>query len=239
MGNSLPTKEVLNFGLAHAQARDSVHIELDSNELAKKITALGLSSIKVHSNAPNRASYLLRPDWGRKLNEASRHPLQTLKSAIPSDLLIVVGDGLSSLAIERQALPLIIEIQKNLPAEWLLGPIIIAEQARVALADEIGELMNTKIVAILIGERPGLSSPDSLGIYLTYNPTTHCTDADRNCISNVRPEGLTPELAAKKLIWLAKEAIKIKASGVTLKDESNLKEITTGSTPLAPTITDA
>ena len=143
------------------------------------------------------------------------------------DFVIVVGDGLSSLAIQRNAAPLLSELQKYIPASWHVGPIVIAKQARVALADEVGEILGARMVAILIGERPGLSSPDSLGIYLTYAPKIECTDADRNCISNVRPEGLQYAAAAQKLIWLAKEAMKLKISGVALKDESDVLEIGT------------
>ena len=137
----------------------------------------------------------------------------------------MVGDGLSSLAISRHAAPLLQEIQRIFPAEWSSGPIVIANQARVAVADEIGETLGARMVVMLIGERPGLSSPDSLGIYLTYAPKVGCHDAERNCISNVRPEGLPYANAASKLIWLAKEAMRIRASGVVLKDESDTREI--------------
>lgn len=212
-------------------ARDAVHLALDINNLQNALEQQGLSTIHVSSKATDRASYLLRPDFGRRLSDASRMQLQQLKAA-PVDFLIVVGDGLSSLAISRHAVPLIAEINKIIPAHWSLGDIVIVTQARVAVADEIAEILNARMVAMLIGERPGLSSPDSLGIYLTFNPATTCNDADRNCISNVRPEGLTYEAAAKKLVWLAQEAMRIKASGVVLKDESDQKEITLANTAL-------
>jgi ethanolamine ammonia-lyase small subunit len=222
-GSSLPTKEILDFGLSHAMARDAVHLALDINNLQHALAQQSISTICVTSKAVDRASYLLRPDFGRRLSDASRVQLQECKTT-PIDFLIVVGDGLSSLAISRHAVPLIAEINKLIPAHWSVGDIVIVTQARVAVADEIAETLNAKMVAMLIGERPGLSSPDSLGIYLTFNPSIACNDADRNCISNVRPEGLNYEAAAKKLMWLATEAMRIKASGVVLKDESDQKE---------------
>ncbi len=227
VGISLPTKEVLDFGLAHAMARDAVNLPLDVLALDAGIKSLGFSTIRLHSKAPNRHTYLLRPDFGRRLNEESKLHLQTFKPTAVVDLMIVVGDGLSSLAIQRHTVPLLSEIQKCIPASWNEGPVAIVEQARVALADEVGEITRARMVAMLIGERPGLSSPDSLGIYLTYAPKVGCSDADRNCISNVRPEGLPYAAAAKKLIWLAKAAMKLKSSGVTLKDESELQVIGT------------
>jgi ethanolamine ammonia-lyase small subunit len=223
VGSSLPTKEILNFGLSHAMARDAVHLTLDVPALENKLNAQGLRTIHVCSKAADRASYLLRPDFGRRLNEASRLQLEQLNRA-PVDFLIVVGDGLSALAINRHAAPLIEAIRSMLPAHWVLGQIILATQARVAIADEIAAILNARMVAILIGERPGLSSPDSLGVYFTFNPKVDCNDADRNCISNIRPEGLSYSVAAKKLIWLAQEAMRIQASGVMLKDESDQKE---------------
>ncbi|MEO6117664.1 MAG: ethanolamine ammonia-lyase subunit EutC [Methylotenera sp.] len=231
VGSSLPTSEVLDFGLAHAMARDAVHLALDVNALEAGIQAQGFDTIRVHSRAPDRASYLLRPDWGRKLDDSSQTNLESLSKSEsinqskPIDLLIVVGDGLSSLAVARHVEPMLLEIRNNLPSDWRLGPVVIASQARVAIADEIGQALGVRMVAMLIGERPGLSSPDSLGIYLTYHPKSGLSDADRNCISNVRPEGLQYAAAAKKLLWLAKEASRLKISGVALKDESDIQEI--------------
>lgn len=232
VGSSLPTKEVLDFGLAHAMARDAVHLALDVTKLAADIQAQGFTTIQVHSKAPDRASYLLRPDWGRRLNETSLSTLQNTKLTKAIDFLIIIGDGLSSLAVSRQVLPLLKQIKLYLPAEWNVGPVIIASQARVAIGDEIGQALGAKMVAMLIGERPGLSSPDSLGVYLTYAPQLGFSDADRNCISNVRPEGLTYAAAAKKLIWLAREAAKLKLTGVGLKDESDVQEIAADTTVL-------
>jgi ethanolamine ammonia-lyase small subunit len=221
VGSSLPTQEVLSFGLSHAMARDAVHLALDVDALAEQIEALGLNVVKVHSRAPDRASYLLRPDWGRRLDATSLRALQGAQNPIPIDFMLVIGDGLSSLAVQRHVVPLIAEIQKIMPASWVLGNVVIASQARVAVADEIGEATGARMVAMLIGERPGLSSPDSLGIYLTYAPKVGYSDADRNCISNVRPEGLKYAAAAKKMIWLAVEAMRLQVSGVALKDESD------------------
>jgi ethanolamine ammonia-lyase small subunit len=225
VGSSLPTQEVLNFGLSHAMARDAVHLALDVNALATQIKQLGFNVTQVHSRAPDRASYLLRPDWGRRLDEASLNVLHEAKPAHPIDFLLVVGDGLSSLAVERHVVPFIAEVQKIVPQHWVLGDVVIASQARVAIADEIGSTLGARMVAMLIGERPGLSSPDSLGLYLTYQPKVGCSDADRNCISNVRPEGLNYAAAAKKLIWLAVEAMRLQVSGVALKDESDAVQI--------------
>jgi ethanolamine ammonia-lyase small subunit len=229
VGSSLPTKEVLDFGLSHAMARDAVHLALDVDALEADIRQHGFATARVKSMAADRATYLLRPDMGRRLHEHSLLQLQNITHAQsepkPIDFLIVVGDGLSSLAVARHAAPLLAEIKVVCPKEWSASRVVIASQARVAIGDEIGQTLNAKIVAMLIGERPGLSSPDSLGIYLTYNPKLGLSDADRNCISNVRPEGLSYEAAAKKLVWLAKEAMRLKLTGVALKDESDVKEI--------------
>ena len=218
---------MLDFGLSHALARDAVHLPLDTESLETTIQSLGFSTLLVHSKAPDRHTYLLRPDFGRKLDDASRQHLQSLKSTAPIDFMIVVGDGLSSMAVQRHAVPLLSELLKLIPESWNVGPVVIAEQSRVALADEVGECLGASMVAILIGERPGLSSPDSLGIYLTFAPKITCSDADRNCISNVRPEGLQYAAAAHKLMWLAKEAMQRKISGVALKDESDVLEVST------------
>jgi ethanolamine ammonia-lyase small subunit len=225
VGSSLPTSEVLDFGLAHAMARDAVHLALDVEVLEADIKQQQFTTVRTKSMAPDRASYLLRPDWGRRLHKQSLIQLQNVNQTKPIDFLIVVGDGLSSLAVSRHVAPLLAEIRNFLPADWHTGHVVIASQARVAIGDEIGQALNAKMVAMLIGERPGLSSPDSLGIYLTYNPKLGLSDADRNCISNVRPEGLQYAAAAKKLIWLAKEAVRLKVTGVSLKDESDIQEI--------------
>jgi ethanolamine ammonia-lyase small subunit len=229
VGSSLPTKEILDFGLSHAMARDAVHLALDIDALEADIKRHDFATTRVKSMAPDRATYLLRPDMGRRLHEQSLLQLQNLHhnqaDEKPIDFLIVVADGLSSLAVARHAAPLLAQIKSATPDAWSVGRVVIASQARVAIGDEIGQALNAKIVAMLIGERPGLSSPDSLGIYLTFNPKLGLSDADRNCISNVRPEGLQYAAAAKKLIWLAKEAMRLKLTGVALKDESDVQEI--------------
>lgn len=225
VGSSLPTKEVLDFGLSHAMARDAVHLALDVDALEVDIKQHDFITTRVKSMAGDRATYLLRPDMGRRLHEQSLLQLQNLHQAKPIDFLMVVGDGLSSLAVARHAAPLLKEMRGLLPIDWYAGHVVIASQARVAIGDEIGQALNAKIVAMLIGERPGLSSPDSLGIYLTYHPKLGLSDADRNCISNVRPEGLNYQAAAKKLVWLAKEAMRLKVTGIALKDESDVQEI--------------
>lgn len=221
VGASLPTRELLAFGSAHAQARDAVHLPLDEAALQAGAQAAGWDEVMLlRSAAPDRATYLLRPDLGRRLSAASAAALQA-RGATPCDLLLVVADGLSAAAIERQALPLLAALQQQRPADWTLGPLVIATQARVALGDEIGERLQARQVAVLIGERPGLSSPDSLGIYLTYAPRVGRHDAERNCLSNVRPEGLQQEEAARKLWWLVQEAQRLQLTGVSLKDRSD------------------
>lgn len=222
-GAALPTAELLRFGLAHAQARDAVHVPLDAPALATQLQALGNATRLVHSAAPDRATYLLRPDLGRRLSDADAQALRddAGDGAETVDLLVVVADGLSSLAVARHAPPLIDAIRQQAPAPWTLGPVVIAQQARVALGDEVGALLGARLVAVLIGERPGLSSPDSLGIYLTWHPQVGRHDAERNCISNVRPEGLAPPAAAARLWWLCQEARRLQLTGIQLKDRSD------------------
>jgi len=221
-GNSLPTAPLLAFNLAHAQARDAVHHPLDAQALHDALRAQGFESIDVHSAAPDREHYLRRPDLGRRLSDESHRALaQRQKPAQADDVVFVIGDGLSAFAASKQAVPLLQAVRPMLKEDWNIGPVIVARQARVALGDEIGEVLNAKIVVMLIGERPGLSSPDSLGIYITYAPKTGCSDAQRNCISNVRPEGLDYPLAAHKLHYLLTQARKLGLTGVGLKDDSD------------------
>ncbi|WP_233845975.1 ethanolamine ammonia-lyase subunit EutC [Paraburkholderia sp. HD33-4] len=218
-GNSLPTAPLLAFNLAHAQARDAVHHPLDVEPLHAQLRSQGFNTLDVHSAAPDREHYLRRPDLGRRLSDESRAALAQLP-AQSTDVLFVIGDGLSAFAASKQAVPLLQAVRPKL-AGWSVGPVVIARQARVALGDEIGELLDAKIVVMLIGERPGLSSPDSLGIYITYAPKAGCSDAQRNCISNVRPEGLDYPQAAHKLHYLLTQARKLKLTGVGLKDDSD------------------
>ncbi|QFH70903.1 ethanolamine ammonia-lyase subunit EutC [Enterobacter sp. E76] len=220
-GASLPTAEVLKFGLAHAQARDAIHQPFDSDTLAEQLAALDLETLTVHSQATDRPVYLNRPDLGRRLDEPSRERLKA-RRATPHDVLLVIGDGLSSHAVQRQAVPLVKALLPFLATLGLsTGPVVLAHQSRVALGDDIGECLNSKAVAMLIGERPGLSSPDSLGVYLTWKPERARIESERNCISNIRPEGLGYDAAAFKLAWLLEQAFLRRLTGVNLKDESD------------------
>lgn len=233
VGSSLPTKEVLDFGMAHAMARDAVHTPLDAEVFCMELHASGFETVLVKSAAPDRASYLLRPDLGRKLGEKSAAQLQAF-AAKEADVLFVVGDGLSSMAVANHARQVLEALRAQMP-EKPKAPVIVATQARVALSDHIGELLRARIVVMLIGERPGLSSPDSLGIYITYGPKVGRQDSERNCISNVRPEGLSYPAAACKALWLVNEALRLKLSGIGLKDQSDIVEISTVSVPSLPT----
>lgn len=216
-GVSMPTAPHLAFQLAHAQARDAVHVELDDAALARDLAAaLGLPCVSVHSEAPDRATYLRRPDLGRKLDPASRAALDRPGAY---DIGFVIADGLSALAIERHALPFL--------RSWLgaatpmdIAPLAIVRQGRVAVGDEVAQLLGIELVVVMIGERPGLSSPDSMGLYLTWQPRVGMTDERRNCISNVRVDGLSYDDAARKLHYLVAEARRRGLSGVALKDDS-------------------
>jgi ethanolamine ammonia-lyase small subunit len=226
-GASLPTQPMLAFQLAHAQARDAVHLPFDAIGISTDIAGIAgdsqLEVLHVHSAAADRDIYLRRPDLGRRLDAASRQQLtQRPAPAASYDIAFVIADGLSALAVHQHAVPVFkLARQALLQAGWRIAPLALAEQARVALGDEIGELLGTAQIAMLIGERPGLSSADSLGIYLTHAPRVGRNDAERNCISNVRPQGgLDYAQAAHKLVWLALEARRRKLTGVALKDES-------------------
>lgn len=220
-GASLPTREVLAFALAHARARDAVHAPFDPGAIARGLAPLGLDTIEVGSDAIDRALYLRRPDYGRRLTRASRDALSGCGA--PADLALIVGDGLSAAAVHAHAIPLIAAFQPHVKRQNLsLAPVVLARGARVALGDEIGALLQARAVAVLIGERPGLSSSDSLGVYLTFGPRQGRSDAERNCISNIRAEGLSYEAAAFKLAWLVREALRRSLTGVDLKDASDL-----------------
>ncbi len=219
-GASLPTAEVLRFGVAHALARDAVHQPLDAGRLEAELRAGGWDTVRVHSRARDRRTYLLRPDLGRLLCPESADALRQRRSA-GCDLCLVVADGLSSAAVQRHAAPLLAAFRAEARSRWTAAPVVIAEQARVALGDGIGEALGARLTAILIGERPGLSSPDSLGVYLTFAPRAGRNDGERNCISNVRPEGLRYEEAARRMAWLIGEAFRLRLTGVALKDGSD------------------
>ncbi len=219
-GVSLPTSRMLEFSLAHAQARDAVNAGLDTVVLAERLTQLGWTHLRVHSAARMREEYLRRPDLGRKLDEASCDLLRTHGQPV-CNVVFVLADGLSAQAVAQHALPVLMRVVPELVQAGLhRGPIVLAEQARVALGDEIGELLRAQLVIVLIGERPGLSSPDSLGVYLTFGPHVGRMDAERNCISNIRPQGLDYARAAHKLDWLIHAALARRYTGVRLKDES-------------------
>lgn len=213
-GVSLPTREILSFGLAHAQARDAVHAALDVPKLRTALGEAGRDAIEVASAAPDRAAYLARPDWGRRLEAVSRGRLKDAAVG-PCELVIVLGDGLSATAVERHAPALIAALAPRL-ARWRLGPLVIATQARVALADEIGECLDARFAVMLIGERPGLSSPDSLGAYLTANPRRGRHDAERNCISNIHGAGLGYAQASAEVAALIEAGMAAGITGVAL-----------------------
>jgi ethanolamine ammonia-lyase small subunit len=223
-GVSQPLAAQLAFQVAHAQARDAVHRAFDAEAVAAAVQALGLPTLRLHSAAPDRAAYLKRPDLGRQLDAASTAQLQALpahfEADMPVDIAVVVADGLSALAAERHAAPLLAALQAALGPTWRWAPVAVVQQARVAIGDPIGHALGARLVVVLIGERPGLSSPDSLGIYLTWAPRPGRSDAERNCISNVRPEGLPPAEAATRLAWLLQQARQRQLTGVALKDES-------------------
>lgn len=229
-GVSIPTSHSLEFQLAHAQAQDAVHLPLDVEHIVEQINNNNLNPetylpILLHSQAINRTTYLQRPDLGRKLNGDSTETLKkiNLNKDEPFDLSIVIVDGLSSLAIKENAVNFIERLLSALindTQKWKIAPFTIIQQGRVAIGDEVGELLKAKISLVLIGERPGLSSPDSLGLYLTWNPKAGLTDASRNCISNVRSEGLSYEEAVKKTMYLLKESRRLELSGVNLKDRT-------------------
>jgi ethanolamine ammonia-lyase small subunit len=224
-GTSLPTTAQLDFQFAHAQARDAVHQPLDCAALAAQLAGETEQPLLLHSAATDRHVYLQRPDLGRRLDAASVERLRQHRQqhADGYDLAIVIADGLSALAVQRHSQPLLQRLREQMAGDgWSLAPLCLVQQGRVAVADEVAELLGAKMVVILIGERPGLSSPDSLGLYFTYAPRVGLTDAYRNCISNVRLEGLSYGVAAHKLLYLMREACRRKLSGVNLKDEAEL-----------------
>lgn len=217
-GASLPTTALLDFGIAHAQARDAVHAPLDVAALQAELAALGLPLLSVASRAPDRSAYLARPDWGRSLSPDSRAALEAARTRSGADLVIVISDGLSATGVQQHAAAFVAALLPQL-AGLRLAPLVIATQARVALADEVGALLGARLALSVIGERPGLSSADSLGLYLTYAPQPGRTDAERNCISNVRPAGLPLAEAALQAADLIRTALAAACSGVALRYE--------------------
>jgi ethanolamine ammonia-lyase small subunit len=209
-GHSLPTGELLRFQLDHARARDAVYCELDTN-------AIGLPHVVLRSAAHDRATYLRRPDLGRTLHPDSRAQL----APGDYDAAIVIADGLSAPAIHHHAAPLLDALLPRL-TDWRLAPLSVVLQGRVAIGDEVGEALGARMVVVLIGERPGLTSPDSLGIYLTWDPRPGRSDAERNCISNIRTEGIVYDLAAHKLHFLMSASRTRRLSGVSLKEDASI-----------------
>lgn len=233
-GTSLPTQAQLDFQFAHAQARDAVHLPFDHASLSEQLRERGRDSLLLRSGAQDRHHYLQRPDLGRRLHEDSAQRLREHARDNPGgvDLAIVVADGLSALAVHRHTLPFLNRLEELSAADnWSTAPVLLVEQGRVAVADEIGELLGARMTVILIGERPGLSSPDSLGLYFTYNPKIGLTDAYRNCISNIRLEGLSYGMAAHRLLYLMREACRRQLSGVNLKDEAQVQTLESETNP--------
>lgn len=246
-GSSLPTKPQLEFQLAHARARDAVHQPLAVESVKGEIERIGLNVICLRSAAADRRVFLQRPDLGRRLSSDSRTSLiqtwsdqtladrtladRTLADPVPSkpespDLAIVVADGLSALAIETNAARFLGALLPSLNDQRIkLAPIVIVEQGRVAIGDEIGELLGARMVAILIGERPGLSSPDSMGIYLSWQPKVGLLDSARNCLSNIRPQGMDDRVALEKFMFLLTEGRRRKLTGVLLKDKTAISQL--------------
>jgi ethanolamine ammonia-lyase small subunit len=219
-GASLPTEALLAFTLDHARARDAVHAAFDVSALREGLGAQGLATFEVQSRAGNRRDYLRRPDLGRMLDQAAQGQLIDAARE-PCRLVLVVGDGLSPAAVDAHAVELVRHLRPLLASDGIeAGCAVIASGARVALGDEIGALLGAQMVVMLIGERPGLSSPDSLGAYLTYGPKPGLTDADRNCVSNIHRAGLGYQEAAAKIGWLVREGLARQVTGVALKDES-------------------
>ena len=232
-GASLPTKALLDFTLDHARARDAVHAAFDAPAIVAGLGDLGFEAFEVRSQARDRKDYLSRPDLGRRLDQASRHRLASRRGGA-CRLAIVVGDGLSPTAVNAHAIRLVRSLVPQLAADGIeIGCAAVATGARVALGDEIGAIVGARMMAVLIGERPGLSAPDSLGAYLTFAPRVGRTDAERNCVSNIHGAGLDYDEAALRIAWLIREALAREVTGVALKDESGertLRPITASST---------
>jgi ethanolamine ammonia-lyase small subunit len=219
-GASLATGPMLELRLAHARARDAVHAPLDEERLRTELAALGLPVLTVASAVQDRPQYLMRPDLGRQLAADSRAILAN-HAGCGHDVALVVTDGLSARAIERHAGPLLAGLLPQLRSDsWRVAPLTIVHQGRVAIGDVVAQLLGARMVVVLIGERPGLSAPDSMGAYLTWQPGPHSTDANRNCISNIRPQGIDPSSAAGKVMRLLRAMRARQISGVTLKDET-------------------
>lgn len=211
-GDALPTRQLLDFAYAHASARDAVAARVDYDSIVEQLQPA--ATLRVRSGAPDRSTYLRRPDLGRRLAALPGDPLPFG----PFDAVFVIADGLSASAVQAHAVPLLRAVLPRLDG-WALGPVVLAEQARVALGDEIGDRMGATLVVMVIGERPGLTVPNSLGLYLTYAPAVGRRDSERNCISNIHADGLSYEAAAQTLVWLMTEARRVRVTGVALKED--------------------
>jgi ethanolamine ammonia-lyase small subunit len=221
-GGSMRTAEVLAFAADHAEARDAVHSALDGGALASSISSFGLPVLSLRTRAENREAYLKCPDLGRRLDQESAARVSANASS-GADVALIVGDGLSAVAGQRHAPSVLGHLLPRLHSRgFSVGPVGVVTQARVAVEDEIGALLKAKVAVILIGERPGLAAVDSLGAYLVHGPAIGKTDAQRNCISNIRPDGLEPAAAAEAIAWLVEQALARGISGVELKDDRRL-----------------
>ena len=219
-GSSLPTSALLSFTLDHARARDAVHAPFNAVAVGDAVSTLGCDVIQIASESKTRADYLRRPDLGRKLSETSRAQLAA-RSFAPCDVAIMIADGLSAAAVDAHATSLMHDLLLRFAAiDVGIGAVLVATNARVALGDEAGRLCRARMMIVLIGERPGLSAPDSLGAYITFDPKPGRSDAERNCVSNIHRAGLSYDEAAFKVAWLVREGLTRRLSGVALKDES-------------------
>lgn len=227
-GASLATGPLLDFQLAHARARDAVHAELDIERIAADLAGHGLPVVTLASAAADKQTYLMRPDLGRKLGRDAEAALKPYAGRY--DAVFAISDGLSALAAQMHAAPVLAATLPGLVADgWRIAPLVIVRHGRVGVGDAVAALLGADCVAMLIGERPGLSAPDSLGAYMTWQPGAPTTDADRNCISNIRPDGIAYDDAAFKLTHLMRAARKRRLSGVRLKDDSDRLQL--GGTP--------
>lgn len=219
-GASLPTRALLQFALDHARARDAVHAAFDVEGIEKGLADLGIHAIRVSSQAPGRNDYLVRPDLGRRLDADSKTRLASCRGGV-GPLAIVIGDGLSPTAVNAHALAVLQKLLPRLAADAIgVAHAVVATGARVALGDEIGDVLGARMTVMLIGERPGLSAADSLGAYLTFAPAIGTTDEKRNCVSNIHGGGLSYDDAAGKISWLIREGLARGSTGIALKDES-------------------
>jgi ethanolamine ammonia-lyase small subunit len=227
-GDALPTDALLAFQAAHARARDAVHAPVDFDPIRQAFAHRPI--LDLHSAARDRAAYLRRPDLGRRLDPDSRERLRTCVAAEEWDIVFIVADGLSAAAVANHAAPVLSYCLAGLSG-LAVAPVICVEQARVAIADEIGETIGAKLSVILIGERPGLSVADSLGLYLTWGPRIGMRDSERNCISNIHADGLSYARAGETAVWLITAALKRRLTGVNLKEAANYTLLEGGVTP--------